>query len=503
MYHLLKDHHKPRLSQGMYYPLNEDREPPTKPGNQEPHPDVGATENQEPGPEAAQEPEPVYTVIGEPVVPEEDTDAITIVLDTHPELSDHQQDEEPSEPKGDQWPVPPVSRRRHFIPLGWMLVGVALVLAGVLVVTQVLPWWETSAIVTIVPVTRSASATLIVHLVPGNADPAHQQIQGRQLATLTMSQSKTVAATGNGYQPAQAAQGWITLFNALPAPQIIPAGTLILGQDRVQVTSDSTVTIPAANLPIDGQVSVSAHATEPGPAGNIAALDIDGPCCRNNVFAKNPVVFTGGQNARSFQAVSAQDIQGASIALETVLTQDVTAAYQAELVNGESLIIPAPCGKQVQSDYPKGVEAKHVTVTVMETCQGMAYNTLQMQILASQALNQKRQAGAYQLNGLSLHIHLTPSNTHPEEVQVQAQGTMVYQWSQQQQKALVALIAGKNEAQAITILLQQPGISHVSITLAGRDTGTLPGNASRIQFTVVGYNSERTSFPVRIKIAEY
>ena len=123
----------------------------------------------------------------------------------------------------------------------------------------------------------------------------------------------------------------------------------------------------------------------------------------------------------------------------------------------------------------------------------MAYNTLQMQILASQALNQKRQAGAYQLNGLSLHIHLTPSNTHPEEVQVQAQGTMVYQWSQQQQKALVALIAGKNEAQAITILLQQPGISHVSITLAGRDTGTLPSNASRIQFTVVGYNSERTS----------
>src|SRR5258708_25186932 len=160
MYHLVKVHYKPRFSQGMHYPLNEDREPPTKPANQEPHPDVGAAENQERGPEATQEPEPVYTVIGEPVVPEEDTDVITIVLATHPALSNHQQDEEPSEPEGDQWPVPPVSRRRRFVPLGWMLVGVALVLAGVLIVTQVLPWWETSATVTIGPVTQPVSTTL-------------------------------------------------------------------------------------------------------------------------------------------------------------------------------------------------------------------------------------------------------------------------------------------------------------------------------------------------------
>jgi hypothetical protein len=233
MYHLLKCSHKPRLYQGTYYSLTERRETGPEMGatDREPLAEVEAsstgTTNREPSTEP-EDREPIYTVIGEAIVPEEEADTVTILIKTHPALSECQQDEGPEDTEPEENPYLSF-RRRRLAPVGWMLVGVALVLAGVVVVTLLLPWWEASATVTIVPITHPISTTFTAHLVPGNADPASQQIQGRQLVTLTMSQSKTVATTGSGSQPAQPAQGLITLYNALPTAQTIQAGTLIIG----------------------------------------------------------------------------------------------------------------------------------------------------------------------------------------------------------------------------------------------------------------------------------
>ena len=76
---------------------------------------------------------------------------------------------------------------------------------------------------------------------------------------------------------------------------------------------------------MNGQVSVPAHATSSGPAGNIKAGDIYGPCCRVNVFAANSA-FRGGQDARSFPMVTQQDMDGAVTTLKASLTQSVQAA---------------------------------------------------------------------------------------------------------------------------------------------------------------------------------
>lgn len=499
MYHLLKGQQKPRIYQGVYYPLNENREPgpgatDPEPGSRDPETEMGAMQErtQEPGTAAGatqEDPEPAYIVIGEPVIPTEEAEATTIVLDIHSAPLDDQQDEGADDAKQDHWPPPPPVRRR-LASVGWTLVGMALVLVGVLVMTLIIPWWQTSATVTIVPWTQPISTTLTAQLVPGNADFARHQVQGRQLAMLTMSQSKTVPATGTGYQLAQAAQGWIALYNALPIAQTIPVGTLIIGQDGTQVTTDTTVMVPAANAPIEGQASVSAHATEPGPTGNITALDINGPCCRADVLAKNPAPFTGGQNARSFQAVSAQDTKEASATLETSLTQDVTTAYQAELTDGESLITPVFCQAQVHADHPQGSEAKQVTVNVSERCQGIAYNSAQMQALVNQAISQQsqaqgNQAAGYQLDPGSLHLQTTLSSTHPGVAQVQASGVLRYQWNAQQRHRLAGLIAGKREAEAIALLEHQPGIATVTIQRSGRDTGTVPSNPDQIHFVFI------------------
>lgn len=475
MYHLLKSLYQSRFNHSLYHPLNENTEP---------------TIEWEPGQGATQEPEAAIEMTElEPVIHTEESDVTTIFIDLHPVLSDGQQDEKTSEQEPDGWQLSS-TMRRHLAPLGWSMIGIALVLVGVLAVMLVLPWWEPSATVTIVPMTQAISTTFTAQLVPGNADLARQQIQGRELATLTMSQSKTAPTTGSGSQPAQAAQGWITLYNSFPTAQIIPAGTLLIGQDGVQVMTDSTATIPAGDAPIEGSVSVSAHATEPGPAGNIAALDINGLCCRVDVLARNQEPFTGGQNARSFQAVSAQDINDTATALETSLTHDATAAEQAELQDGESLITPVSCSAQVNTDHPQGSEATHFTITGSETCQGIAYNAAQMQTLVSQAISKQtpqHQTGGYQLDRRSLHFQITPSSMRPGAIQVQASGILLYHWNGQQQRALAVLIADKSEAQATSILARQPGISTTAIQFNGRDTGTLPTDPSRIHFVFVTY----------------
>jgi hypothetical protein len=368
-------------------------------------------------------------------------------------------------------------------------VGGAIVLLAVLIVTQVLPWWAPSAIVTIVPRTRPITATFTAHLVSGTADLTRQQVQSRALAKITMSQQQTIATTGSGYQPAQAAQGWIVLYNALTIPQTIPAGTLLTGQDGVQITTDITVTIPAGQLASNGQIGVSAHSVESGPQGNIGAQDIHGPCCRADVLAENPAPFTGGVEAHRYQAVSAQDLQGTATALTTILMQQVSLAYQGELASSESLLTPISCSTQIASNHAQGAEATHVTVTVSEACQGRAYQTAQLHTLVIQALNrhvQESQVGNEQLDSASLHIQSTASSMHPGDIHVEAKGMLVAQWSVAQQHALAAVIAGKSETQAMAVLLQQSGISTVSIQLEGRDTGVLPDDPARIHFAFWG-----------------
>src|SRR5260370_36863551 len=119
-----------------------------------------------------------------------------------------------------------------------------------------------------------------VNIVSTNANAAQQQIPGRLLETVTLSQAKTVPATGTGHQQAQAAHGFITFYNALPAPQTVPAGELLTGSDGVEVVTLQEAAIPAGTLTTNGQVTVPAQAVNVGPGGNITAEDIYGKCCR-------------------------------------------------------------------------------------------------------------------------------------------------------------------------------------------------------------------------------
>ena len=160
-----------------------------------------------------------------------------------------------------------------------------------------------SATVTIVATSQHITSTSTLHIVTnGTADPMKNQVPGRVLPPLTMSEQKTVPTTGTTRQAAQTAHGFITFYNAAPYAQTIEVGTMIAGADgRPGSSRTKTPSYPAAIMPTEGQTTILGHAGTPGPQGNIRAGDLYGACCRLNVFVTNGA-FHGGQDAEPIRA---------------------------------------------------------------------------------------------------------------------------------------------------------------------------------------------------------
>jgi hypothetical protein len=245
--------------------------------------------------------------------------------------------------------------------------AVALIVLTVTGVLVIIPLFEPSATVTIIPAVTTVTTTSTI------------QVPGRVLAPLTLTQARSDQTTGIGHQEAAAAHGLVTFYNALPQAQTVPAGELLTGNDGVEVVTDQAAYLPAGTLATNGQATVAAHAVIVGPAGNIRGGDIYGACCRENVFAANSP-FAGGKVARTFPMVTQSDLDNATKQLHTSLEPGITASLEAELHPGETDTPPA-CTTQVSSDHTVGEEATKVTTTltereryVVEECLAQAYD---------------------------------------------------------------------------------------------------------------------------------
>jgi hypothetical protein len=399
---------------------------------------------------------------------------------------------QPDEPEpGDQDKKTTPMTLRWNAPVSFPVVvaiGIALFVLIGAGVWYLLPLLAPTATVTIVPVSRAVTATGTLTVTTGPANAAQHEIPGRVLGTMSMSQAERVPTTGTGHQDAQAASGTITFYNAAPYVQTVSAGTLLTGADGVQVVTDGEAVIPAAVPPTEGQVTVSAHAVLPGPAGNIAAHDIYVPCCRLNVFAANSA-FSGGQVARSFPMVSAHDISAAATNLEKSLDKSMQAAFQPQVRDGETLITPLPCTPLISPDHQAGQEASEVQVTVSLVCTGEVYRTSAYQAqIAQMVTHAARPLGAGYAQTGTIQASVTATTYRPHgavTLVVKGAGTWTYQITASERAAMVERIAGKSKAQATALLLAMPGVQSAAIDEQRSDQ--LPGDASRIQVIVVTY----------------
>jgi len=376
-------------------------------------------------------------------------------------------------------PTPPSRKRnahRDSIVLSVGMFTICVLISILLVLLFIVPQFLTPTVtVTIIPREQHISTT------------ATMQLHGRLLPTLTLSQSVSVPATGKRHQDATEAQGSITFYNGQFASVIIPAGIMITSATGIHIIINKPAVIPAANPPIFGQTTVSAHAAIAGSQGNIPAYDINTACCLTSVLAKNTEAFTGGQNARDYLVVTKADIDQAAATIQTSLEKSERAALQAQVNPGEGLVTP-PCSKLVNSDHQPGDEAREVTVSVSETCSSVAYDAQKVYANATQLIHKeaiKRLGTGYSLLGDMQFTILHAITDHTKGIatlSVKIAATYVYQMSPGEKQHLLQLIAGKKKQEALKALLHLPGIQAASVT---SNAETLPENPGRITIVVV------------------
>jgi hypothetical protein len=363
----------------------------------------------------------------------------------------------------------------------------------VLVAVFVAPVVTLAAMVTITPETKTLSTTLTVTaLSTGTPEQARKQVAARVLVVSSPTQSQIVPTTGTGHAPARVGEGTLTFYNAAPYSQTVAAGTLLTGADGVEIVTAAPAMIPTGNPPIEGEVTVPAHATAIGPQGNIASLDLNGLCCMAGISVKNTTAFHDGQDAYDYPMVIQADIDQAAGPLLATLTPATQASLQGEVHPNERLAGPVGCLPAVIPDHPVGSDASQVTVGVSVTCRAQVYDHEAVVRLVTNALRQQASTTlgtGYALRG-TISTTITQAGAPPHAkpgtltLLVTGQGTWVYQVRTAEQARLSRLIAGLSRQAAVQVLQQQEqhhlaGI-HIQITgLWARDT-TLPTDPARI-----------------------
>jgi Baseplate J-like protein len=372
-------------------------------------------------------------------------------------------------------------------------------LALVLVAVFVAPVATLTATVTLVPETKTLSTSLTVTaLSTGTPEPARQKVAARLLEVGSPTQSQSGPTTGTGHAPARVGEGTVTFYNAAPYSQTVAAGTLLTGNDGVEIVTDAPAVIPAGNPPIEGEATVPAHATVIGPQGNIAPLDLNGLCCMAGISVKNTMAFHDGQDAYDFPMVTQADIDHAAGPLVATLTAATKVSLQGEVHQNERLAGPVQCQPAVTPDHPVGSDASQVTVSVQVACHAETYDYEAVIRLANGALIQEALmtlGSGYVLHG-AISTTITPAGAPPHArpgtltLLVSGQGVWVYQVNRAEQAHLSRLIAGLSRQQAIRVLQRQEhdhlAAIHIQVTGLWTDDSRLPADPARIQLTVVG-----------------
>jgi hypothetical protein len=350
-----------------------------------------------------------------------------------------------------------------------------------------------TATVTITPATKTVKNTYVITAITGKPGASQRQVQARILST-SPSQSQTVKATGVKQTPGARATGSLTFYNGSTSPFTVAANTLFVTGSGIQLVNNVAASIPAANPPSEGSVTVPAHAVNVGTSGNIPALAINATCCvsGNYILVKNLSAFSGGQDPQNYTFLQQSDVDAVATPLEQRLMSSAQANLKGQKRSGEQFVNtsnPITCNPTVTANPPVGSKASSATVTVQVACSGEVYD--EQGALAMAANLYKNDSTINPGAGFALAGPVSTSLTQASVVDnkgtvsllVAAQGTWVYQTAKlvAQEKTWAKQIAGKSKQQAIAYLQSQPGVGKATIAFSGN---TLPTDPNQISFTI-------------------
>ena len=364
--------------------------------------------------------------------------------------------------------------------------------------TKPLATLPASAIVSITPAHNNVSTTYTISAVTGKPNATLNQVQARFLSSVSPTQSKAVAATGNGTIPATHAHGSLTFWNDSTSSKTFPAGMAFTDANGIQVVNDVGGTLPPGNptTPQWTAVTVAAHVQQGGTVGNIKVYDINNWSSYGNGYfvVQNAAAFSGGQNAQAYSFIQSSDVSNVTSATNTLkssLLANTQAAVTAQVGTNETLLNAVQCVPTVTYNHKTGDHATSITASVVVICRGEVYNQLAAKDMATRLLQRKVATAPSTSYTLTNTITTTVAHAQLSDAQgtiallIKAESVGMFQFSDAQKQELSTLILGKSEQEAQSILLNQTGISQVVIRLAGGNGHTLPTDLRHITLNVL------------------
>lgn len=379
------------------------------------------------------------------------------------------------------------SPRWKFFPLECILLCVGGMLFGqVLLLLFAAP----GATIVIHPVLEAKSG--LVQLTATVTPTTAAQSQARQLTASQLAPARSVQTTGIVQKPATVAHGMLTFYNPAAVAQTVAAGTTFtVGQQGLQIVTDQAVTIPPGTPSVAGSAPVAAHAQQTGRRGDIGPLTINGLCaqCGTDIAVKNLGPFSGGQDVENYTAVSQADVDTVARSQELALEAQAHTALRGQMRGGEQLGTPIACAQQVTSRPPVGARATWASVQVAVSCTTLVFDPHDVQQRAAGlfAAAVERSLDRHQvLARLTARIQALVASRPGSTLflWVLVEGRWIYRFSAAEQSRLMRHLAGKPREQALTELLNAPGIQEAEIEgIQGNDL--LPSDPAQLTLQIV------------------
>ena len=177
--------------------------------------------------------------------------------------------------------------------------------------------------------------------------------------------------------------------------------------------------------------------------------------------------------------------------LESSKQPSAASVLQSQLAPNEQLVGNPQCQPQISANHNVGDIADEVTVKIVFSCTGEAYDRGAVEKMAAQELAKQAKedlGDQYALSGQIKTIVKDASVSDTDQgtisITVEAQGTWVLPLSTNQQLTWANSLASGTKEAARSFLLRQKDVKQANIQLWGGDGHTLPTDAKKISFKV-------------------